>query len=475
MITLQRLTMTVHNQPGALARVTELFSRNGYNIDRIHAGMVGSPAISRMRIDTSIGEEHLQRIMSQLTALADVIQVVSTQRKRISLTGIQFRAQTSFWFIAFSLFIAILGANLPTPLYALYRMKWNLSPVIMTLLFASYALVVIPTIVIVGQISDRWGRKSLLVPAVFCSFTASFLFMFAEGIGELLAARVLQGLSVGMFSGIAVSALMAFLPREKLGKAAVVLAIATTSANAAAPLVGGGLGQYAPAPLVLSFAIHAALALLCLFGIAFFVPETHNPSLLKSPLLKLQVPKEMRGIFFHCSTATFLAWTILGLLLSVIPSYMNDIVGRSNLLLSGGMVSLVLGMSALSQLLLRKLPTRRAAQIGCIAMLLGLAAVVAMLVTKSLILLVLMSCLIGIGHGPLYSGSLLVLNAHTPDRSRTSVMSLFYAVSYMGLSIPILGLGFVARGVGLTPAIYGFAAVMVVLIVVHLVRGERKR
>ena len=471
MMSIQRLTMTVHNQPGALAQITELISQNGFNIDKINAAVTSGPAITRLRMDLSIGDDHIDRMMSQLSALTDVIQVIATRRRQISLTRLQFGARTSFWFIAFSLFITILGANLPTPLYALYRMKWNLSPVMITLLFASYALIVIPTIILVGQAAERWGRKKLLVPALLCSLSASIGFMYADGIWELIAARVLQGLSIGLFNGVAVAALMAFLPREKLGKVAVVLAIATICANAAAPLIAGGLGQYSQSPLVFTFALHIALVLVCLIGM-LFLPETHLPALLKAPLRKPHIPQEMRTVFLRAATATFLAWAILGLLLSIIPSYMNDIARESNLLLSGGMVALVLSMSGLSQFLLRKAPHPSATLIGYMSMLLGLAALIGAVATHSLLLLLLMSILIGLGHGPLYSSSLGRLNANTPDRYRTGVMCLFYAVSYTGVSVPILGLGVAAQRIGLTPAIYGFATVMGMFIIIRLIRGR---
>lgn len=58
----------------------------------------------------------------------------------------------------------LLAANLATPLYAVYARKFGFSTVVLALVFAVYALVLIPALLLFGQLSDRLGRRPVIAP-----------------------------------------------------------------------------------------------------------------------------------------------------------------------------------------------------------------------------------------------------------------------------------------------------------------------
>lgn len=62
--------------------------------------------------------------------------------------------------VAAALFALLLAANLPTPLYAVYRERFGFSSVVLPLIFAVYALVLVPTLLVFGQTPDRLGRRA---------------------------------------------------------------------------------------------------------------------------------------------------------------------------------------------------------------------------------------------------------------------------------------------------------------------------
>ena len=55
---------------------------------------------------------------------------------------------------------------------------------------------------IAGNLSDRLGRKRLLLPAMATMTLASLVFALAESVPLLFAGRVLQGLAIGGFLGV---------------------------------------------------------------------------------------------------------------------------------------------------------------------------------------------------------------------------------------------------------------------------------
>lgn len=66
------LSILVENTSGVLSRVSGLFSRRGYNIDSITAGMTVDPRFSRMTVVCTGDELILEQITKQLAKLVDV-------------------------------------------------------------------------------------------------------------------------------------------------------------------------------------------------------------------------------------------------------------------------------------------------------------------------------------------------------------------------------------------------------------------
>src|SRR3954468_1816502 len=69
----------------------------------------------------------------------------------------------AFVIVAAALFVLLLDGNLPTPLYAVYRERFGFSGAELTLIFATYTMARIPSLLVFGQLSDRVGRRRVLV------------------------------------------------------------------------------------------------------------------------------------------------------------------------------------------------------------------------------------------------------------------------------------------------------------------------
>ena len=64
--------LLVDNNAGVLSRISGLFSRRGYNIESITAGVTSDPRYSRITIVTSGDEEILDQIEKQVAKLVDI-------------------------------------------------------------------------------------------------------------------------------------------------------------------------------------------------------------------------------------------------------------------------------------------------------------------------------------------------------------------------------------------------------------------
>src|SRR3984957_12174878 len=101
-----------------------------------------------------------------------------------------------------SILVTLLASSsAPTPLYAIYQVRWSFSPVTITVIFGVYAVAVLTSLLVAGSLSDHVGRRPVLVGALSAQAIVMLLFAFAGGVDVLLVARVLQGLATGAAVG----------------------------------------------------------------------------------------------------------------------------------------------------------------------------------------------------------------------------------------------------------------------------------
>src|SRR5215469_6052217 len=72
------------------------------------------------------------------------------------------------------------GSNLPTPLFPIYAQHDGFGSATVTLLFGSYIAVLIPTLLFVGTLSDRIGRRPLLASGIAVTVVSSIAFAAAR-------------------------------------------------------------------------------------------------------------------------------------------------------------------------------------------------------------------------------------------------------------------------------------------------------
>ncbi|MET7613958.1 MFS transporter, partial [Streptomyces seoulensis] len=117
--------------------------------------------------------------------------------------------------------VGMMGTTLPTPLYGLYRERIGFSELIVTVVFAVYAIGVIVALLLAGGASDVLGRRPVLVVALVLSALSAVCFLLEGGLPLLYLGRVLSGFSAGLFSGTGTAVVLDLAPPGRRGRAAL--------------------------------------------------------------------------------------------------------------------------------------------------------------------------------------------------------------------------------------------------------------
>ncbi|MET8956571.1 MFS transporter [Streptomyces sp. NPDC004533] len=378
-----------------------------------------------------------------------------------------------FFTAAFVVVVLYSGNNMPSALYGVFRHAFGFSPLTQTMLYTVVVAVILPGLLVFGPLSDAVGRRLPMVAGLVSFALGDVLFATAQGVAWLYAGRLAQGLGVAAATAAAQATLTDTAVRDaavsgRAGavaraqrKAAVTATACVTFGLAVGPLLGGVLGQYAPAPRQLAFLVHLALVLIATVG-AMRVQDD-NATRGHVRLARVGVPPAIRRTFVVASASSFLAWAVLGVFSAVLPSLVGGLLHTTNLALTAGALVLMIAMSGFVQLVNRRIKPLAAQAWGLVALAVGLMFLVVAAFTAGTLLTVPAMLCTGVGHGLVYAGGLYEITVVTPPRDRGSVTATYYAVSYVGLGGPAIGVGLLALSGGLVAAVRLVAMVIAAL------------
>ena len=70
------ISILLQNEAGALARVSNMFSSRGYNIESLNVAPTNNSLVSRVTLVTSGSEDIIEQIIKQLGKLVDVVNII---------------------------------------------------------------------------------------------------------------------------------------------------------------------------------------------------------------------------------------------------------------------------------------------------------------------------------------------------------------------------------------------------------------
>lgn len=366
-------------------------------------------------------------------------------------TGTAYRRPLLTVFLAWLWVMA--GANLAAPLYAVYAADFGFSGIVLTTVFATYAVTLVATLLVGGRLADRFGRRPVILAGLLVAACALVVFALATDTWWLYAARGLQGVAVGLISGPATAALVEIDPRRDQARPALLAGLAQAVGSGLGPLAGGGLAQWAPAPLHTSYLV-ALVGIAVAGAFAWRLPERargDEPWRVQWP----RVPAALRADFLRLGITSGLVWASLALYLSVVPSYVAGLLHTGNLALLGANSALACFASAITQVWGRRhrVSRRRGQAIGLLLLAVGLVLMVVSAATETLVTVLLGAVVTGIGHGLGFLHAQDELNALAPTDRRAEVSAAFVCCIYVFVGSTVIGVGALEEVGGLTGAV----------------------
>jgi DHA1 family tetracycline resistance protein-like MFS transporter len=167
-------------------------------------------------------------------------------------------------------FIDLLGFSLILPLLPYYAKTFNANQTVTGLLIASYALMQLIGAPILGRLSDRFGRRPILLVSVFGTFLGFLLLGFANALWMLFVSRIIDGLTGGNLS-VAQAYISDVTDAKNRSKGLGMIGAAFGLGFIIGPVTGGLLSQWGYA--VPAFAA-AALSFFNLILIYTWLPES---------------------------------------------------------------------------------------------------------------------------------------------------------------------------------------------------------
>ena len=286
------------------------------------------------------------------------------------------RYRTGFWLVGFVFLVTMAFSAVPAPLYVLYAARDRFGPLMITVIFAAYAVGVIASLFLAGHLSDWLGRRRMAVTAVAVNVASGVIFLLWPSVPGLLTARVVSGVSVGMLTATATAYLSELdaagrggMPRRR---AEIIATAANLGGIGLGPLVAGFLAQYAGDPLAVPYLVFEALMLAGLLALAL-VPETvtrPRPRPRYRPQ-RVSVPARHRQAFYAASAAAAAEFALFGLFTSLAPGFIAGTLHDTSHALAGAATFAVFGAAALAQIVASRLALRSQLAFGLLALVLG--------------------------------------------------------------------------------------------------------
>lgn len=176
----------------------------------------------------------------------------------------------SLFSILLVVFIDLLGFSLILPLLPYYAETFNATKFQTGLLIAVYALMQLIGAPILGRLSDRFGRRPILLVSIFGTFLGFVLFGFATSLWMLFAARILDGITGGNLS-VAQAYISDVTDAQNRAKGLGLVGAAFGIGFIIGPVTGGLLSQYG---YNIPAFVAAGLALLNFIVVYAWLPES---------------------------------------------------------------------------------------------------------------------------------------------------------------------------------------------------------
>ncbi|ASR00270.1 MFS transporter [Streptomyces sp. 11-1-2] len=374
------------------------------------------------------------------------------------------------WTAAWPVTAVFVLSNAATPLYVRWQREIGFSKGTLTVIFACYIVGLLGSLLVSGVVSDRVGRKPVLLPALGLAMAACAIFASASAVAALIVARLFSGIAVGavVSAGMAAVTDVAGPGRRRL--AALLASCAMVFGAGLGPLLAGVLGKGV-------FVLEAVLLAAAVLVVAR-MPVRRPVAPAKGAWVRtvapakdawVRIPGVPRGsggqllmgiaVFAPGITAT-------SFVLSLGPSLLSGLLDTTSPVAAGAMAFVMFLTATGAQFAVQRLDRRTILIAGAVSTTIGMGALIAAVRASSVPLLVAAALLAGAGQGMGQLGGLSLLNSTVPASRLAEANAALNVGGYVPAGVLPVTAGYLSDAAGLTTGATVFGAVLMALALV---------
>lgn len=349
--------------------------------------------------------------------------------------------------VAPAIFLLAWGGNHFTPLVHMYEEHGGYAVWQANLLLGMYVGGLIPGLLVASALSDRRGRKPILIAGAVAAILGSILLGVGFDLFWLLCVgRVFAGIGVGVAMSVGTSwvkelSAPPFDHRAGITAGARRPALTLTLGFAVGAAVTGCLAQWGPMPEVVPYAVHGLLNLIALIIVAF-APES-LPQERRSTehwWRGLRIPLVAHRTFVRLIIpAAPWVFGAAGIAYAVMPALVQDELGEWTTFYATVLTVVTLGAGALVQNLVPRINRwtgGRALVVALGLMTAGMGLGVAAAIVPNPILVFAVAIVLGLAYGICVVAGLIIVQAIAEPDDLAGITGVYYSLAYSGFLLP---------------------------------------
>ncbi|MEU9385115.1 MFS transporter [Streptomyces sp. NPDC048279] len=381
------------------------------------------------------------------------------------------------WLAAWPVTAVFILSNAATPLYVMWQREIGFSKGTLTVIFAFYIVGLLGSLLVSGVVSDRLGRKTVLLPALGLALAACVVFATAAGVAALIVARLFTGIAVGavVSAGMAAVTDVAGPARKRL--AALLASCAMVFGAGLGPLLAGILSETLPGPTVTVFVVEMALLATAVLAV-LRMPVRRPVAPARGAWIRVPGVPHGSGLQLVLGIAVFAPGiTATSFVLSLGPSLLSGLLGTTSRIVAGAMAFAMFLAATGVQFAVQKLPRRTILTAGAVSTTLSMVALATAVHTSSVAVLIASALLAGAGQGMGQLGGLSLLNHSVPAQRLAEANAALNVGGYVPAGLLPVSAGYLSDAIGLTDGATVFAVVLSALAVIGglVVLASRRR